>query len=245
MSGSILLWRAASQHVCSQSRNFGTHRMTTSRDSDHRRNGISNALGAIAALLVLLVPARAFAESNIADGKLSYRGFTVDMSVVRGAANVAAIEASVKHQIDIAADCGAKPEIISFFRGEEIVLKSGLGRKHGHFSSNNSKRVEIEDTVEPPQKPFVLHELLHAYHFGVLPGRFHNPDVLRFYNRAKTYKLYPANEYMMSNEREFFAVTASLYLWGNVDREPHTRERLKAAQPVYYAWLGRLFGVRK
>src|SRR5467141_327822 len=38
---------------------------------------------------------------------------------------------------------------------------------------------EIEDTVEPPQRPYVLHELLHAYHFGVLPGRFHNPDLLR------------------------------------------------------------------
>ena len=95
-------------------------------------------------------------------------------------------------EIDIAADCGARPEIIRFFRGEEIVLKSGLGRLHGHFSSNSSNHIEIEDTVEPPQRPYVLHELLHAYHFGVLPGRFHNPDVLRFYNRAKTYKLYPA-----------------------------------------------------
>ena len=45
--------------------------------------------------------------------------------------------------------------------------------------------------------------------------------------------------------QEFFAVTASLYLWGNVDRPPNTREKLKAAQPVYYAWLGQLFGVAK
>jgi hypothetical protein len=45
--------------------------------------------------------------------------------------------------------------------------------------------------------------------------------------------------------QEFFAVTASLYLWGNVDCETHTREKLKAKQPIYYAWLGELFGVKK
>jgi hypothetical protein len=56
-----------------------------------------------------------------------------------------------------------------------------------------------------------------------------------FYNRAKDDHLYPASEthsgnsvstYLLTNEREFFAVTASLYLWGNVDREPYNRERL-------------------
>jgi hypothetical protein len=45
--------------------------------------------------------------------------------------------------------------------------------------------------------------------------------------------------------QEFFAVTGSLYLWGNVDRSPHTRENLRAKQPVYYKWLGELFGVQK
>jgi hypothetical protein len=44
---------------------------------------------------------------------------------------------------------------------------------------------------------------------------------------------------------EFFAVTASLYLWGNVDRPPNTRAVLRARQPVYYRWLGDEFGVQK
>ena len=49
----------------------------------------------------------------------------------------------------------------------------------------------------------------------------------------------------MSNLGEFFAVTASLYLWGKVARPPHDRETLRAKQPYYYAWLGELFGVKK
>ena len=97
----------------------------------------------------------------------------------------------------------------------------------------------------PPQKPIVLHELLHAFHAHRLPGGVYNPDVLLYYNRARNFQLYPANEYVLTNVREFFAVTASLYLWGNVDREPHTRETLKTRQPFYYAWLGQLFGVQK
>ena len=73
----------------------------------------------------------------------------------------------------------------------------------------------------------------------------YNTDVLRFYNRAKDDALYPEDSYVMKNVREFFAVTASLYLWGNVDRPPHNRATLREKQPIYYKWLGDLFGVQK
>src|SRR5260221_5075148 len=33
--------------------------------------------------------------------------------------------------------------------------------------------------------------------------------------------------YVLKNVQKFFAVTGSLYLWGNVDRSPHTRENLR------------------
>jgi hypothetical protein len=49
----------------------------------------------------------------------------------------------------------------------------------------------------------------------------------------------------LKNVQEFFAVTASLYLWGNVDRPPHDRKTLHDKQPVYYQWLGDQFGVVK
>jgi hypothetical protein len=40
-------------------------------------------------------------------------------------------------------------------------------------------------------------------------------------------------------------MTASAYLWRKVDGEPRTRTTLKAKQPIYYEWLGKLFGVQK
>jgi hypothetical protein len=63
--------------------------------------------------------------------------------------------------------------------------------------------------------------------------------------RERSDRLYPADAYVMKNVQEFFALTKSLYLWGNVDRPPHNRATLRDRQPVYYRWLGDLFGVQK
>jgi Mlc titration factor MtfA (ptsG expression regulator) len=51
--------------------------------------------------------------------------------------------------------------------------------------------------------------------------------------------------FLLKNPAEFFAVTASLYLYGHVDRLPFTREALREKQPSYYIWLGQLFGAQK
>jgi hypothetical protein len=177
-------------------------------------------------------------------GTFTYRGFTVDISAATGVADVRALAASLKHQIDIVAGSGVSPAIMSFFKSQQIVVKPGQGDGGGHFAAN-SPGVSVDATVQAPEKPVTLHELLHAYHFRVLPGALQNPDLLRFYNNAKEGELYPPDSYVLKNVQEFFAVTASLYLWGNVDRPPHDRATLHEKQPVYYKWLGQLFGVEK
>jgi hypothetical protein len=194
----------------------------------------------IAALAVIAAPV--FAADDTTNGTLTYRGFTVEMSAVQNAWNLAAIDSSVKHQIDIVADCGAKPEILAFFRSRLITLDPKIFGDGGRFNENG---VAISSSPESPEKPILLHEFLHAYHAQVMPMGVQNPDILLYYNRARNYQLYPANEYLLTNQKEFFAVTASLYLWGHVSREPFTRDKLKAQQPIYYAWLGRQFGVQK
>jgi hypothetical protein len=175
-----------------------------------------------------------------ADGRLTYRGFTVDATEITNAPQYTAIMTSLVHQIDIVADCGVKPEILQFFRTQTVFVK----RARPHFTAN-SPGVILGDAVAEPQKPILLHELLHAYHFRVMPGGNRNTEILTYYERAQNVGAYQADAYVLKNVQEFFAVTASLYLWGNVDRPPRTRANLKAAQPVYYAWLGQQFGVVK
>lgn len=207
----------------------------------HRRQLL---LSAAAVTVTSLLDGPAFAQGDSAGGKFVYRGFTVDTSAAQAAPDFRAIKTSLKHQLDIVAECGASPAISGFFRSQEIVVKTGQSDGGGHFSAN-SKGVTVDAAMDAPEKPVVLHELLHAYHFRVLPGALQNPDVLRFYDNARQGELYPPDAYVLKNVQEFFAVTASLYLWGNVDRPPHTRENLREKQPVYYKWLSQLFGVQK
>jgi hypothetical protein len=206
----------------------------------HRRQFLLSAATVIAASLL---DTAVLAQGN-GSTTFTYRGYKVDMSAAQNAPNRQAIEDSLRHQIDIAADCGAEPKVLDFFKSQEIFVKPGEGDGGGHFSPD-SKGVSIDATVDPPEKPIVLHELLHAYHARVLPGARNNPDLLNFYNRAKDGGFYPPDSYVLKNVGEFFAVTASLYLWGNVDRPPRTRANLRQKQPAYYKWLGELFGVQK
>jgi len=192
------------------------------------------------ALLILVAPA--FGASNVVNGVLTYRGFTVDMSLVDKAPNRDAIEASLKKQIDTVADCGAKPEIMAFWRKQKISLE--FGSKDGGGNAGPAG-IHIDAAPQPPEKPILLHELLHALHGRYMPNGANNADIERFYNRAVEMQAYPKGEYVLKNKAEFFAVTASLYLSGYVARPPNNRETLRAKQPVYYAWLGDLFGVKK
>jgi hypothetical protein len=178
------------------------------------------------------------------DGKLTWRGITVDATEIRDAPQYKAIMTSLVHQIDIVADCGAKPEQLQFFRSQTVFVKHAPSGGLGHFDSRHPG-VTVADVVAEAQKPILLHELLHAYHFRVMPDGYRNAEILTYFHRAQSTEAYPKDTYVLKDVQEFFAVTASLYLWGNVDRPPHTRDKLKAAQPVYYTWLGQLFGVAK
>lgn len=176
------------------------------------------------------------ASATPARGIVAYRGFTIDAAAIERDAGA---RAAVQHQLDVVADCGARADVLAFFRAQRIVVRPGA---RDHFSRNGGIEVDVR---LPPQQPIVLHELLHAYHVFVLPDGPRNADVLGFYEEARKGILYPPRSYVVSNPLEFFAVTASLYLSGHVDRPPFDRDTLRSRQPRYYAWLGQLFGVEK
>lgn len=92
------------------------------------------------------------------------------------------------------------------------------------------------------QEPVMLHELLHAYHARLMPNGFENRGIKEFYNRAQNKQLYAKDAYVMKNHKEFFAVTASIFLAGNAVHEPFTRAKLREIQPDYYKYLSGVFG---
>jgi hypothetical protein len=84
-------------------------------------------------------------------------------------------------------------------------------------------------------RPLILHELLHAYHDHILPSGFANQAVKSWFATASEQQIYPSDQHLMSNEREFFAVTASVFLSGKDG--PLTRAEIKTKQPDYYKYL--------
>lgn len=131
-----------------------------------------------------------------------YRGFRIDAAAILNSPQYAAIMASMPRQIDIVMESSVRPDVIRFFQSQPIILRSGLRGQFGHFDPR-TPGVSIEDAVADAQKPIILHELLHAYHWYVMPGGFRNPDILSFYKRAHDNALYRSDAYLLKNVQEY------------------------------------------
>ncbi|HWL20771.1 MAG TPA: hypothetical protein VNS33_13950 [Bradyrhizobium sp.] len=93
------------------------------------------------------------------------------------------------------------------------------------------------------EDPIVLHELLHAYHAKLMPNGYDNRGIKGYFGYAKAKSLLPKDTYALKNDREFFAVTASIFLAGKESvHDPKTRVELKEKMPDYYKFLVELFG---
>lgn len=100
--------------------------------------------------------------------------------------------------------------------------------------------ITLRTPSEYAQRPILLHELLHAYHSAKMPRGYQNGGIVMQYKHAQGAQAYPAEAYLMSNQMEFFAVTASVFLYGKDG--PVTRSIVKEKQPDYYKYLVLLFG---
>ncbi|ARO30618.1 MULTISPECIES: hypothetical protein [unclassified Rhizobium] len=168
----------------------------------------------------------------------SYHGWRVDLTNARGAEPDKEMVAAVKRQLDIVEHVSLKPDVLAFMRTIPIWANAAVaGFGPGHYSSKTG--IDLRVRSLDPDKPIILHELLHAYNDRMLPGGFGNGDVGQFFNNGRG--LWPGDSYMMSNDREFFAVTASVYLFGDIERPPYSRSQLRQKQPRYYQWLATLF----
>jgi len=93
------------------------------------------------------------------------------------------------------------------------------------------------------EDPVLLHEFLHAYHAKLMPHGFDNLGIRAYHADAMSKQAFGKEEYAMKNHKEFFAVTASIFLAGKETmHEPKTRAQLKEKLPKYYKYLVELFG---
>ena len=93
------------------------------------------------------------------------------------------------------------------------------------------------------EDPIVLHEFLHAYHAKLMPNGYDNKGINTFYGAVQHKNMFAKEAYVLKNNKEFFAVTASIFLAGKDSvHEPFTRDKLKELMPDYYKYLVGVFG---
>ena len=163
-------------------------------------------------------------------------GFVVDWQSGPQSPDTAA---SLEAQIALVKGLSIKPEAMAFFASQPIVvdLATGTGTRATPTGIIFGRR------PVPADNPVLLHELLHRYHHEKLPQGYDNPQILAFYNAAKAAGAYPANEYMFKDRMEFFAMCASVTLYGKAARQPLTRASVAKNLPDVYAWVVNEFGL--
>ena len=197
---------------------------------------------ALLGLMALAAQARA-GDAPDAGTKLVHRGFTIDIKTLvdNKVPDQEEIKRLYRRQIDIVADLPLRPEVLEYFQKVPILTEAMNTANPGRC---DGKRVFLEARMLAPDRVILLHELLHAYHHQVLAGGERNPTVIAAYQAALGIYPFNRNEDFLANEREFFAVTASIYLYGNILRPPYSRETIQEAQPAYFNYLASLFPTR-
>ncbi len=169
----------------------------------------------------------------------TYRGWTVQAGAAARIQPADKTVRAIKAQIDIVEQLHLSPAMMGFLRAQTLYADPSLGREVGRYSADH--RILLRVKRLDAKRPALLNALLLAYQDQRLPGGFANPDITRFRGQIVDRHVWPKTAIMLDNNGEFFAVTASAYLYGEITREPYTRADLRKTQPDYYQWLARLF----
>jgi len=168
----------------------------------------------------------------------AYHGWKVDAQPSRGAQPAAKTVAAMKTQIDIVEHAGLKPAALDLLRAVPIVVTAA---KTGPARYDPRGVVVVPARSLSPKKAALLYALLHAYQDKLVSGGAANPEILGFLREARTSHDWPKDADMLQNAREYFAATATVYLYGEFTREPYSRATLRQTQPRYYQWLALQF----
>lgn len=194
------------------------------------------ALGLVLAMFV-------FVQAQAAES-FQYRGFNCKFIDSRQDN----IELIMRKQIDKVLAVGIPEVLVNFLRSVPIDLSNSNENKHGHSMEgepgyfDNGVVTIYPGIVDYSENPVLLHELMHALHALHIQDGVHNRDIQMYFQRANGLGVYNVRSHMMSNDFEFFATTATTYLYGVTAQEPFSREKIKSNQPYYYQYLSQLFG---
>jgi hypothetical protein len=172
-------------------------------------------------------------------------GFRVEYAKV-GTKALERMLPSLEKQFEIVEKANVPPAVLEYFKTVPVVIVPDLKTGYGHAGMEGGRQiVELKADRLPSDRPILLHELLHAYH-GQKIGR--STMILSSYQEALQSKIYPRNyatAHFLENPREYFAVIASIFLYGKrIEQPPFTCSLTAKHQPEFIAFLAEHFGPR-
>jgi len=169
----------------------------------------------------------------------SYHGWRVDASRALKGEPPATTLHKLQKQIDIVEHVGLSPEILAFMRAIPITGVAPVAPDPGRYVHGMGLFIRPKGLDD--KHPVLLRQVLYAYMDQRLPGGFANPMAERLRAEASAKHVWPRGAAMLHSGADFFAMTATAYLYGAITSEPYTRADLKRTQPDAYQWLADLF----
>jgi hypothetical protein len=184
-----------------------------------------------------------FAALAVSAGALAAESHGFQVQDPANALSPAAL-ASVGEQLAMVEAAGLPPHVLEMLRQTRIVVDPDLRGNPGVFMPHGGEGVVRIRPIEfPANKPILLHELLHAYDFKVL--HMADPQVTSAYRAAKEGSAFPSqfqSSHFFANAKEFFAVSGTLYLFGDIQQPPFRCDALARLGADYLAFLAAQFG---
>lgn len=204
----------------------------------------NNKLMALIVLLLFLSLAQAAEpDSQSSSSMIEYHGFHINTFQLSEDQR-ATVLPSILKQLDIVESVGLPVDVLRFLRGVPLAVDASMRGNPGQYTNQaGSWLVAIRPMVFPENKPILLHELLHAYHFKVLT--LNNQEILDAYQKAKQSDMYPSNfqsSHFLENAKEYFAITGTVYLFGAIQQPPFNCDVLSRSEPEYVAFMTKTFG---
>jgi hypothetical protein len=199
----------------------------------------------IHSLVLLLAASVSYGNQQPQERLIESHGFKIDASRATDK-QVKKIMPTLREQLDIIESVRLPQGVVEFFRTVPIVLNPDTNPdSNAAYEQKGGKGVVSISPVAvlPANRPIVLHELLHAFHFQVL--KLADPAIVRAYNEALEKRIYPAEyaqAHFLQNRAEFFAVIGSMFLFGPIQQPPYNCATTRKAQLEFIAYLNEVLG---
>ena len=209
------------------------------------RRGQAKVAWVFQAVVLVIFSSQASAQLSLdlqPGGVVRYHGFEIDGRNTTGE-QIAAVSPSLIKQLEIVESVGVPTHVLDFFRSVPIVLEPGLRQPPAIYTTAGAKgTIHVLPTFLPVNKPILLHEFLHAYHYKIL-GR--DTNIVSGFERAKNSNEYPAafqTAHFLENPGEYFAVLGTIYLFGVIKQPPFECATVLRADVPYVEFLESIFG---